>query len=245
MNGFRAVVLDFDGLILDTESPALETWSEIYREHGCELDRSRWLIGVGTVGGFDPMAHLESLLSRGLDRTALSEIARERHRGRCRVQPLLPGARELIDAARRLGLRTGVASSSTFHWVGGWLEQHGLLQGIDAVCTRDDVGGRPKPAPDVYLAVAGRLGVPPGSCVAFEDSPNGVRAARAAGFRCVAVPNGVTRGLPLEEADLVLGSLAERPLPGLLADLAGLPPQPLAADRREPGRDATPPGGRS
>ena len=86
------------------------------------------------------------------------------------------------------------------------------------VCSRDHVA-RVKPAPDLFLLAATRLGVAPERCVVFEDSPNGIRAARAAGMRCVAIPNAVTCALPMEGADLVLTSLGERPLAGILGRL--------------------------
>ncbi len=89
---------------------------------------------------------------------------------------------------------------------------------FDALCGREDVA-QVKPAPDLFLLAAERLGVPPSACVVFEDSPNGMRAARAAGMLCVAVPNALTRELALPDPDLVVSSLAERPLAELLAHL--------------------------
>ena len=117
-----------------------------------------------------------------------------------------------------MGLGRAVASSSSSAWVDGWLERHGLSSLVQAVCTRDHVE-RVKPAPDLFLLAASRLGVDPAACVVFEDSPNGLRAAHAAGMWCVVVPNAVTQGLAFEEPDLVLGSLAAHPLPEILAKL--------------------------
>jgi len=92
---------------------------------------------------------------------------------------------------------------------------------------------RVKPAPDLFLLAASRLGVAPERCVVFEDSPNGIRAARAAGMRCVAIPNAVTCALPMEGADLVLTSLGERSLAGILG---GLDRTSWAPPRTCPGR---------
>jgi beta-phosphoglucomutase-like phosphatase (HAD superfamily) len=108
-----------------------------------------------------------------------------------------------------------VASSSTRGWFERWLGKHAILHRFDALCGRDDVA-RVKPAPDLFLLAAERLGVRPETCVVFEDSPNGIRAARSAGMRCVAVPNALTRQLTLPDPDLVLTSLAERPLHEIL-----------------------------
>jgi len=126
--------------------------------------------------------------------------------------------RERVEEARALGLKTAVASSSSLAWVEGWLERHGIRDLFDVLCARDHVQ-RVKPAPDLFLMAASRLGVPPQACVVFEDSPNGIRAAGAAGMLCVAIPNAVTRTLPMAGADLVLPSLADRPLPEILRAL--------------------------
>jgi HAD superfamily hydrolase (TIGR01509 family) len=214
-----AVIFDFDGLILDTETPIFEAWKPAYREHGCELALEDWQHGLGTHAGFDPLAQLERQSGRSLEREALLERVRERNRRDCEAQRVLPGVAERLGEARALGLGAAVASSSSRAWVTGWLGRHGLGPLLDCVCARDDVA-RVKPAPDLFLLAAERLQVPAAACLVFEDSPNGIRAARAAGMRCVAVPNAVTRSLALPEADLVLESLAALRLGQILERLA-------------------------
>jgi putative hydrolase of the HAD superfamily len=125
----------------------------------------------------------------------------------------------LLGDARELGLARAVASSSSCRWVEGWLVRHGIRDLLDVVVARDDVTSV-KPDPELFLLAARRLGVAPGACVVFEDSPNGMRAALAAGMRCVAVPNHLTRSLPRPEVDLVLESLDERPLAAVLEAVA-------------------------
>ena len=210
-----ALILDFDGLILDTESPIFEEWQAAFRARGHELGLDVWQHGLGTHGAYDPCAHLAELTGEAFDHEALRQEIRARNMARCEALDLLPGVRERLAEARALGLLTAVASSSTSTWVEGWLARHGIRHLFDAVCSRDHVE-RVKPAPDLYLLAAARLEVPPPRCLVFEDSPNGIRAARAAGMRCVAVPNPVTRTLPLEGADLVLPSLGERSLSEIL-----------------------------
>ena len=90
---------------------------------------------------------------------------------------------------------------------------------LNAVCTRDDVQ-HVKPAPDLFLLAAERLGTEPAACVVFEDSPNGLRAAHTAGMKTVAIPNRLTRGLPMPAADLVLDSMADMTLAEIVAFLA-------------------------
>jgi beta-phosphoglucomutase-like phosphatase (HAD superfamily) len=117
-----------------------------------------------------------------------------------------------------------VASSSGLDWVGGHLDRLELRSRFGAVVTRDDLGGastRTKPAPDLFVLAAERLGVELRHCVAFEDSPNGVAAARAAGMVVVAVPGPMTAGLDLGAADLVVPSLADIDVAGLRNLLGG------------------------
>jgi HAD superfamily hydrolase (TIGR01509 family) len=121
-----------------------------------------------------------------------------------------------LDAAHERGLKLGVASSSTREWVAGHLARLGVLERFECLRCRDDVANV-KPEPDLYLAVLDCLGVPASEAIAIEDSPNGVAAAKRAGMRCVAVPNSITAGLDLSEADLTLASLAELTLAQLLA----------------------------
>ena len=215
---FGALILDFDGLILDTESPIFEEWRATFRAHGHDLGLDVWQHALGTFGTYDPCAHLSKLTGEDFDHEALRQEVRARNMVRCEALPLLPGVAERVQEARASGLKTAVASSSTSAWVEGWLERHGIRPLFDTVCSRDHVA-RVKPAPDLFLLAATRLGVAPERCVVFEDSPNGIRAARAAGMRCVAIPNAVTCALPMEGADLVLTSLGERPLAGILGSL--------------------------
>jgi len=215
----QAILLDFDGLILDTETPIFEAWQGAYRRHGHELHLDDWQHALGTNGGFDPLARLQDLTGGLADPEALRREVQEANLRACDQQALLPGVRALFEDAVRLGLRRGVASSSSRGWVEGWLERHGIRGLIEAVCGRGDVD-RVKPAPDLFLAAAARLAVAPAACLVFEDSPNGLRAARAAGMRAVAVPNALTRRLTLPEHDLRVESLAERPLSAILATLA-------------------------
>jgi HAD superfamily hydrolase (TIGR01509 family) len=215
-----AVILDFDGLILDTESPIYEEWRDEFGARGHVLQMSDWQRALGSHGAYDPCTHLHELCGGSFEMDALRLTLRERIMRRCDTQELLPGVRDLLTDAAATGLRRAVASSSSSAWVEGWLARHDLAPLVETVCTRDHVE-RVKPEPDLFLLAASRLGVDPASCVVFEDSPNGVRAARAAGMRCVAVPNGVTRGLSFDSPDLVVESLADHALPRLLDLLNG------------------------
>lgn len=120
----------------------------------------------------------------------------------------LPGVVALLESVRAHRLRTAVASTSRLARVRELLEQLGLTDKFDAVAAGDEVP-RAKPAPDVYQLAARRLAVAAPACVALEDSESGVRAAKAAGMRCIAVPSELTRGTDFSAADVVVGSLLE------------------------------------
>ena len=122
----------------------------------------------------------------------------------------------------RHGLKRAIVSSSSRRWIDLHLERLEETIGWDAICTADGDPARAKPAPTLYLEALALLGVDADEAIVFEDSPNGVRAAKAAGIYCVAVPNEVTRELGLEAAgaDLLLDSLAVLPPEELLCRFA-------------------------
>ncbi len=211
---FRAIILDFDGLVLDSETPLFDIWAGIYASHGQQLSLDDWQHALGTQGGFDPFAELVSRTDQPLDRSQLAAHVSHEHWRLCGNEPLLPGVRARVEEARSLGIGTAVASSSPAAWVRPWLDRHELSPMIDAICTRDDVM-RVKPAPDLFLLAAERLRVPAAECLVFEDSPNGVRAAHAAGMAVVAVPCGLTKSLPLAGPTLMVESLDGWTLPSL------------------------------
>jgi HAD superfamily hydrolase (TIGR01509 family) len=214
-----ALVFDFDGLIVDTETPDYQSWQEVFAAHGHTLPPDIWAINVGSGHLFDPYEHLGQMLGSPVDRQAVRRTVRARFVELLGEPRPLPGVLDYLDAAQAMDLRLAVASSSPRSWVAGYLEQLGLLDRFETICTSDDVA-HTKPEPDLYLAALARLGVPGAQAVALEDSPNGVRAAQAAGMRGVAVPNPVTVLMDLSHADLVIPSLAAVPLPELLARLA-------------------------
>ena len=212
----RAVVFDFDGLILDTEAPEFQTWQEIYQAHGCKLALEIWATGLGTsADAFDPCAHLEAQLGRLIDREVIHQRRRQRYYELLGAKAVLPGVREYIAEAKRLGLYLGVASSSSREWVVGHLTELGLYAYFDCIKCRDDVP-HVKPDPALYQAVVEAFALQPHQAIALEDSPNGITAAKRAGLFCVAVPNPLTRQLSLAHADLLVSSLADLPLRQLL-----------------------------
>jgi HAD superfamily hydrolase (TIGR01509 family) len=219
MNKIKALIFDFDGLILDTETPDYEVWCSIYREHGFELPREEWgkIIGGTGLTEFDAAEHLSLLLERKLDSVSLRDRHRLESHAMTMAQSILPGVIDYLQEAKQLGLKLSIASSSPHSWVDTHAKRLGIFDYFDTVICADDVGvGRTKPNPDLFLLALDRLRVRKNEAIVFEDSPNGVRAARSAGIFVVAVPNSVTSQLSIENANLTLTSLADLPLHDLL-----------------------------
>jgi len=205
----RGLIFDFDGLILDTELPGVQCWQEIYHEHGCTFPASLYAQSIGTLPRvFNVYDHLEAQLGRPIDR----EVLQQRRLQRCTeiivLQPILPGVEDYLREAKRRGLKLGVASSSSREWVAGHLERLKLLSLFDHLSCGDTVTVT-KPHPELYHSALTSLQIDAQEAIAFEDSPHGVTAAKAAGIFCVAVPNQVTKQLTFAHADLQLSSLAE------------------------------------
>jgi HAD superfamily hydrolase (TIGR01509 family) len=213
----RGLLFDFDGLLIDTETPSRLAYEELYREHGHELPFDKWATLVGTIGApWDPDAHLEELVGRPLDRAAIAQQLRAREHELCDLEDLRPGIEEYLAEAERRGLATAIVSSSTRAWIARHLQRLDRAQSWDAIVAADGDTARAKPQPALYLEALGALGLQPAEAIAFEDSLNGIRAAQSARIFCVAVPNPITETFALEEADLLLGSLEDLPLGDLL-----------------------------
>lgn len=208
----RALILDFDGLIFDTESPMYTSWMEIYEEAGLHVTEEEW---AGLLGASaDPQEAydlLEAHLERPVDRSAVHKRSLRRELELLEREAPMPGVRDLIRDGKKSGLLLGIASSSERVWVLGHLERHKLLDSFDAIACAEDVEAT-KPSPDLYLCVLEALGVRADQAIAFEDSQHGVASAQAAGIFCVAVPNPVTRCLGFEGADLVVFAVSDRTL---------------------------------
>lgn len=214
----RAFLFDFDGLIIDTETASRAGWEWLYREHGHELPADEWRKLVGTTASpWSPMDHLEDLVGEPLEREALNERRYARELTLIEAEELRPGIAEYLDAADRLGLKRAIVSSSSRRWIDMHLGRLERAIGWHAIVTAERDRSRAKPNPRMYLEALDLLDIAADEAIVFEDSPNGVRAARAAGIFTVAIPNAVTRDYGLDEADLVLDSLAELPPDELLA----------------------------
>jgi HAD superfamily hydrolase (TIGR01509 family) len=205
----RALIFDFDGLILDTETPEYTAWCEVYAARGASLALETWQAAIGTRDGFDPYAHLASLIGRPVDRVRTRAEVKQRALELIETLSPLPGVLELLAEARGGGLAIALASSSDHEWIDGHLGRLALAHHFDAVVCASTDGLPAKPEPAVYLEALRRLEVPAHEAIALEDSFNGVTAATRAGIHCIAVPNTVTRTMDFSHANACHTSLEE------------------------------------
>jgi HAD superfamily hydrolase (TIGR01509 family) len=217
----RALIFDFDGLILETEGPSYQSWRELYRSFGLSLPFSTWSSIIGTTQGeFDPRLELQKQVQEEVNWEALELQRQAIEQALIEAQPVLPGVVEYLRKGRELGLKIGLASSSSCRWVMGHLARLGLEHYFDCIRGSDDVR-YVKPQPELYYLVLKGLGVRADEAIALEDSPLGIEAAKKAGVYCVVVPNALTRQLDLSLADLQLRSLSDMPLRELIKHVNG------------------------
>jgi HAD superfamily hydrolase (TIGR01509 family) len=212
----RALIFDFDGLILDTETSLIDSYGDVHGAEGRPFDRPLFTRNVGHADyAFDPWREF----GPGADKEALEARRQAFNRARNEAQAILPGVQALIDEAARAALGIGLASNSDHAHVEGHLGRLGLLGRFDIIACREDVAS-PKPEPDLYRLVLAHFGIRGHEAIAFEDSNTGTLAAKRAGTWVVAVPNVSTGHHDFSHVDLKVASLADCRLADLMARFA-------------------------
>ena len=199
----EAVLIDFDGTLWDSETAVFGVFRGLFADHGQELMLHTWSAAIGTIGGFDPYAYLAQLVD-GMDVEQVREQTEQRIREAVREVPLRPGVDAFLRKLDEAGVRRALVSSDRSEWLVTNLERLGWPEGWAAMVSADGDASRAKPNPHLYEAALELLDVRTSQAFAIEDSPNGIRAAKAAGLPCLCVPNEATAGLDLSEADLVV-----------------------------------------
>lgn len=223
MPTLEAVVFDFDGILIDSETPEYESHRRIFARCGVSLTPDEWCGQIGTWTDGHDERWFRELCGRAETAPDRDAYHAEKRRIFDEVAPAVPmrGIIELLAALADAGIATAIASSSPAAWVERGAATLGIREFFDAVVTGDEVARR-KPAPDIYLLAARRLGVDPANAVAIEDSGPGIAAARAAGLKTVAIPHWLTERHDLTGADLRVTHAGELTL-AALRELIALP----------------------
>jgi HAD superfamily hydrolase (TIGR01509 family) len=204
-----AVLFDFDGVLVDTEWAIYQAWRRTFEGHGQHLPLDIYTRCIGSdFATWSPKTHLEELTGLAFDWHDLDARRQEEILKELTHEGPMHGAVGFLEKLSAVGLPQAVVSSSSHHWVDGWLEKLDLASHFKTTVCRGDAP-RIKPAPDLYLEAAQRLMIAPERCLVIEDSLNGVKSAQAAGMTVWVVPNRVTEGLDFTIADRVFRSLAE------------------------------------
>ena len=210
MTGYRAILFDMDGVLVDSEPLFLSAINRLLVQEGVEpvsvQENEEFLIGT-TIGETWRQLKIRRPLPLPVEDyiNRYDDIVRQVMQEELEPQP---GVRELLAACNARSLPKAVASSSLHMWVDLKLNAIGLTGAFDAVLGGDDVT-RGKPEPDIYIKAAESLGVPPAECIAIEDSPIGISAAVASGAYTIAVRTEYTRNLDVSQAHTILETLEE------------------------------------
>ncbi|MCP3740253.1 HAD family hydrolase [Rossellomorea sp. BNER] len=203
----KAVIFDFDGLIIDTESLWFEVFRDVTLEYGGQLALSDFSSTIGTTSEV-LYQHIENITNEKFDQTEIEKKTRERYELKKEELILREGVLDYIESASKTGLKIALATSSSRKWVEEFLEKFHLIKFFDVIRTKDDVKNV-KPDPELYLQATKALGVDPSEVFVFEDSKNGLTAALAAGLKCVVVPNDVTKHLKFDGHAFILNSMSD------------------------------------
>ncbi len=206
---FSAVLFDFDGVLVDTEWAIYQAWLRTFQAHSHDLPLAVYTRCIGSdFATWSPKTHLEELSGLAFDWHDLDTRRQEEIMRDLADAGPMPGVIDLLEKLTALDIPRAVVSSSSHHWVDGWLEKLGLTGHFQTIVCRGDAP-QIKPAPDLYLEAAKRLGLSPADCLVIEDSLNGVKSAIAAGMPVWAVPNRVTDCLDFSGANGIFRSLDE------------------------------------
>ncbi|RLL41170.1 HAD family hydrolase [Oceanobacillus piezotolerans] len=214
----KAVIFDFDGLILDTETPWYEAYKEVLRtNYKYDLLLEDF---VKCVGSSDTILfnYLKEQLENDVDLNDISLKAKAIHSEKIKEINARDGVEDYLKEATELGLKIVLASSSTKEWVTSHLTKLNFISYFDHLITQDDVENV-KPSSDLFLKAIDVLKVDPSEAIVFEDSLNGLIAAQKADLRTIIVPNQVTEKLPFENYHLKINSMKDMSLQKLLETL--------------------------
>ncbi len=212
----KAFIFDFDGLILDTETPEFEAWQEIFKQYNFGLPLSEWQKTLGTSRQeFDPPTYLEELIGHPINKKMIEHDHKIIALEKITLLEALPGVEKLLASAREKGIKLAVASSSSTDWVWCHLARLKLAKYFDTICGGNEVPAV-KPDPALFQLALNELQVEPGK-LSFLKILLMDHRGQNAGIFCIAVPNPISKQLSIDHANLVLRSLEDTSVDELLA----------------------------
>ncbi|CAM3756584.1 HAD family hydrolase [Cohnella lubricantis] len=220
----KALIFDFDGTIIDTETAWYAAFREAYQQYEVELTLEMYSRCIGTsLHVFNPYEYLMTDLGLPIDKESFASAVRVRHAELMSREQVRPGVADYLEQARERGLKIGLATSSKRDWIDEHMERLGIGHYFECISTADDVA-RVKPDPELYLRTLAGLGVEAHEAVALEDSPNGAKAAVAAGIPCVLAPNEITWTLAFPSEGILcrVNRLSELAFETLVTEASGV-----------------------
>lgn len=212
----KGIIFDFDGLIIDTESPEFKAWKELFRSYNVEFPMNiYWKLIGHSWDDTELIEFLGSKLDATLDYKKIYTEFKQQKTLLIDQQPLRDGVLDYLQSARKMGIKIGLASSAIRDWVDYHLKKHKIYHYFNCIKTREDVS-KPKPDPDLFSSAVECIGIEPHEAIAFEDSYNGVVSAKKAGLFTVVVPNSVTKISDFKMADYKMEQLSDMPLDRLI-----------------------------
>ncbi len=203
----RAFLFDFDGVILDTENLSIQIYERMYRKYGLAFSPDKLLKFIGTDGNFQPIKDIEKVDPNVTPQELRAYYVSQSAEGVKKLK-LMPGVQSLLDYARQNQIRVGIASSSPRKWLDEAAASKNILSQFDIIITADQVQ-HVKPDPEIFITAMNALKVKPEESIIFEDSQNGLKAAKTAGAFCVTIDGPYKEFFDYSASDLHLTSLAE------------------------------------
>lgn len=207
---FKAVVLDMDGVIIDSEPLHKQVEQEMLKELGVNLPHEEHIKFAGVGKEMWTILKERFGYNREVDENELHKEKRDRYLRQLRSKPIEPinGIIDLVSTAKKAGLKVAVASSSSLENIELVTKSVGIFDKLDFAVSGDDIP-RTKPHPDIFLRTSELLNIPPHECLVIEDSANGIKAAKDAGMYCIAFSNPNSGNQNLSLADNVIDKITE------------------------------------
>lgn len=203
----KAVIFDFDGTIIDTETAWYKVFKDAYEKYGVDLSLTTYSQCLGTsLQTFNPYTYLSTHHAIPIDLDEFRAMILQNYEKLIEQESMRPGILNLLQEAKAAGLKIGIASSSHRDWIDKFVEKLNIGDYFECYCTADTVSNV-KPDPELYLQALEQLGVKANEAIAIEDSPNGARAAVAAGLHTVVIKNTLTKQLPFSQGHYTIESL--------------------------------------